>query len=100
MNLALLAVTTCFNTREAKSTNGSAYTFITIVLVQFVGLILFKVFSILKQRERVRECLHLGQPVEDDWELYEQATLLREMENDAEKQESEDSVSIESLPTY
>ena len=93
-------MTTCFNTRKAKSTNVSAYTLTAIELVQFVGLILFKVFSILKQRERVREFLHLGQPVEDDWELYEQAALLREMESDAEEQESEDSVSIESLPTY
>ena len=46
------------------------------------------------------ECLHKKQIVEDDWELYEQAALEREMESDAEEQESEGSGSIESLPTY
>ena len=39
-------------------------------------------------------------PVDDDWELYEQAALLREMESDTEEQGSDSSGSIESLPTY
>ena len=45
-------------------------------------------------------CLRRGQPAEDDWEWYEQAALQREMESDNEGGESEESVSIESLPTY
>ena len=45
-------------------------------------------------------CLRRGQPEYDDWELYEQAALQREMESDSEREESEESGSIESLPTY
>ena len=45
-------------------------------------------------------CLRRGQPAEDDWEPYEQAALQREMESDSEGEESEESGSIESLPTY
>ena len=44
-------------------------------------------------------CLHRGQPAEDDWELYEQAALQREMESDSEVEESEESGSIESACT-
>ena len=44
--------------------------------------------------------LHRRQIVEDDWELYVQAALQREMVSDAEEQENEGSGSIESLPTY
>ena len=60
----------------------------------------FKVLVILKCSERVMSCLRRGQPAEDDWELYEQAALQREMESYSEEEESEESGSIESLPTY
>ena len=97
MNLALLTGANSFITTAGGDLAASAYTLIGIAFVQFVGLVIFKVFSILKQSEKVMECLHRSQPVEDDWEVYEQATLQREMECDAEEQ---DSGSIESLPTY
>ena len=100
MNLALLAGASCFNTTETRDPAVSSYTLIGIALTQFVGLILFKVSSILKRSERVMTCLHLQQAAEDDWELYEQAALLREMESDAEEQDSDSSGSLESLPTY
>ena len=45
-------------------------------------------------------CLPKRQPSEDDWELYEQAALLREMESDTEQEGSDGSGSVESLPTY
>ena len=45
-------------------------------------------------------CLHKGQPTEDDWELYEEAALLREIESDSEGEESEESGSNGSLSTY
>ena len=54
----------------------------------------------IKRSERVMSCLRRGQPAEDDWELYEQAALQREMESDSEGEESEESGSPESLPTY
>ena len=78
----------------------SAYTLIGVAFVQFVGLVIFKVFSILKLSEKVMGCIHKKQQVEDDWELYEQAAIQREMEADAEEQDSDGSESIESLPTY
>ena len=36
----------------------------------------------------------------DDWKLYEQAAVQRQMESESEGEENEESVSIESLPTY
>ena len=59
---------------------------------------------IIKHSERVISCLRRGQPAQyyDDWELYDQAALQREiaMESDDEGEESEESGSIGSLPTY
>ena len=77
----------------------AAYTLVGLALVQFVGLVLFKVFSILKHNEKVMACLQKGQTVEEDWEEYEQAALFRQIESDAEE-DDESSESIESLPTY
>ena len=77
----------------------AAYTLIGTAFVQFLGLIIFKVFSILKRSEKVMACLHKRQPAEDDWELYEEAALLREMESDTEKEDSEES-STESISSY
>ena len=73
---------------------------IGLAFAQFIGLIIFKVLVIIKRSERVMSCLRRGQPEYDDWELYEQAALQREMESDSEGEESEESGSIESLPTY
>ena len=94
VNLAVVGVATCFITTERGHPSVSAYTLIGVAFVQFVGLVIFKVFSILKR------CLPKNQPVEDDWELYEEAAIQREMEADREEQDSEDSGSVESLPTY
>ena len=55
---------------------------------------------IIKRSKRLMSCLRKGQPTEDDWELYEQAALQREMEPDSEGEENNKSESIESLPTY
>ena len=100
MNLALLTGAYSFTTTVGVGLAVCAYTLIGIAFVQFVGLVLFKVFSILKRSEKVMACLCKNQHVEDDWELYEEAALLREMESDSEEQDSDDSGSNESLPTY
>ena len=55
---------------------------------------------VIKCSKRVMSCLRRGQPTEDDWELYEQAALQREMESEDEGEESEESGNINSLPTY
>ena len=100
MNLALLTGAYSFITTAGGDLAASVYTLIGIAFLQFIGLVLFKVFSILKQSETVMRCLHRRQPVEDDWELYEEAALQRERESGAEDLDSESSGSIESLPTY
>ena len=100
MNLALLSVATMFTIMVGGDEMVVSYTLIGIAFIQFIGLVLFKLFSILKGRERIMACLHRRQPVEDDWELYEEAALQREMESDAEEEDSEGSESTESLPTY
>ena len=100
MNLIILSGAQSFTTTAGGSVAVPAYTLIGVAFAQFVGLVIFKVFSILKRSEKVMECLRKEQPVEDDWELYEQAAVQREMEPDMEEQDSNDSESIASLPTY
>ena len=100
MNLVLLTGAYSFITTAGGDVAVSAYMLVGVAFVQFVGLIFFKVFFILRKNEKVMGCLHKNHPVEDDWELYEQAALERKMECDAEEQESEGSGSIESLSTY
>ena len=94
MNLALLAGITSTAVGEPAV---AAYVLIGIAFAQFVGLVLFKIFSILKS---VMKCCQKEEEGEDDWELYEQAALEREMERDIEEEGSDSSGSIESLPTY
>ena len=100
MNLALLGVSNFFTTIVGRDVAASAYTLIGVAFAQLVGLVLSKVFSIFKQSEKVTGWFHRKQSPEDDWELYEQAAIQRQMEFDTEEQDSDDSGSIESLPTY
>ena len=95
MNLAILSGAHSFTTTAGGGVAVPAYTLIGVAFAQFVGLVIFKVFSILKRSEKVMECFRKEQPVED-----EQAAVQREMESDMEEQDSSDSESIESLPTY
>ena len=101
LNLVLLTGAYSFVATTGGDLAASAYTLIGIAFIQFVGLVLFKVVSILKQSEKLMECLCKKQPHEDDWELYEELVLLREREYGIEEQDSEaSSGSIESLPSY
>ena len=100
MNLALLSVAYFFTTLVAGDQSVVAYTLTGIAFIEFLGLIMFKLISILRRSEKMMSCLHKRQPAEDDWELYEQAALQREMESDPEEQDSDESGSIENLPTY
>ena len=99
VNLALLAVTKLFNNDENIS-EAPYNILIGMAFAQFLGLILYKVFLIIKRSEKVKACLHRREP-DDDWEPYEQAALLRENEPDSEEdQESGGSGSDVSLQTY
>ena len=93
VNLGLLSASHTFTKLEGGKFRIASNVLIGLAFVQFLGLILF---IIIKRMP----CFHKGQPTEDDWELYEQAALLREMESDSEGEESEESGCNESLPTY
>ena len=80
MNLVLLTGAYSFVATAGGDLAASAYTLIGIAFVQFVGLVLFKVVSILKQNKKLMGCLCKKQPQEDDWELYEEVALLKERE--------------------
>ena len=85
-----------------------AVTLIAIALAQFLGLILYKVFVLFKCSRRIATCCDCKNEPNDDWEPYEQAALereqaalVREMESEIEEdRESNESGSIESVPTY
>ena len=78
----------------------AACTLIGIAFLQFIGLVVFKMACILKKSPKLLKCVRMRRRVDDDWELYEQAALQREMESDTEEQDNESSGSTESLPTY
>ena len=100
VNLGLLSISHMFTTLERGNISLVSNSLFGLAFAQFIGLVFFKVVVIIKRSERMMACLHRGQPEYDDWELYEQAALQREMESDSEREESEESGSIESLPTY
>ena len=100
VNLGLLSASHMFTSFEGSNFSLALNCLIGLAFAQFIGLVLLKVLVIIKRSERVMSCLRRGQPAYDDWELYEQAALQREMESDSEGEESEESGSIESLPTY
>ena len=98
VNLALLAITKLFS-NEADISEAS-YILIGIAFAQFLGQIFYKVLLIIKRSEKVKACLHRRE-IDDDWEPYEQAALLRENELDSEEdRQSDGSGSNVSLPTY
>ena len=100
VNLGFLSISHMFTTVEGGNISIAVKCLFGLAFAQFIGLVFFKVLITIKRSERVMACLRRGQPADDDWELYEQAALQREMESDSEKEESEESGSIESLPTY
>ena len=102
LNLILISGASLYTQIMGGESTTYAYTLIGLAFLQFIGLLLFNVFSILRRSSKVMAYLHvcMKQHVEDDWELFEQATLLRERELVSEEEGSEDSGSMESLPTY
>ena len=117
VNLTILCFSNLFTIIAGSDFRSASNTLIGLAFIQFVGLVLFKVFSILKRNEKVIACFrtmcHQMQPPDDAWELYEQAALVREEEAwkreergaDFDEANSEhDDCEIEpqsvSLPTY
>ena len=75
MNLVLLTGAYSFVTTAGGDLAVSTYLLVGVAFLQFVGLILFKLFFILRQNIKVMGCLHNNHPVGDDCELYEQPAL-------------------------
>ena len=84
VNLTILCFLNFFTVIAGSDFRSASNTLIGLAFIQFVGLVLFKVFSILKRNEKVITCFRTMyrqiQPPDDDWELYEQAALVREEE--------------------
>ena len=100
VNLGLLSASHMFTTFDGGNISIALNCLFGLAFAQFIGLVFFKVLVIIKRSERVMSCLRRGQPADDDWEPYEQAALQREMESDSEREETQESGSMESLPTY
>ena len=102
LNLTLMTGAIFYSHSVGGDSRVYVYPLIGLALLQFVGLLIFKVYSILKNISKCRACIQvcMRQHVEDDWELFEQAALLRERESESEEEGSESSGSMETLPTY
>ena len=100
LNLSLFATTIFYIRTSGGDLAVASFTLIGMVFLQFIGLVIFKMGCILKKSPKLMKCVRMGRCVDDDWEMYEQAALLREMESDTEEQDSGSSGSTESLPTY
>ena len=102
LNLILISGASLYTQIMGGESTTYAYILIGLAFLQFIGLLLFNVFAIFRRSSKVMAYLHvcMKQHVEDDWELFEQAALLRERELESEEEGSEDSGSMESLPTY
>ena len=99
VNLAVLNIADFF--ASGSNRDIISFTLIAIALAQFLGLVLYKILVIVKVGEKVMACVSRREH-NDDWELYEEAALLRERDSDSDSDTMESNVSgsIESLPTY
>ena len=99
-NLILFTATILYIKTSGGDLAVAAYILIGIAFLQFIGLVIFKIACILKKSPKLMKYVRMRRPVDDDWELYEQAALQREMDSDTEEQDSDSSGSTESLLTY
>ena len=101
LNLVIINVTKLFYDNSNGKIAVASFTLIAVALAQFLGLILYKVFVIFKCSQRITACCAYEKKQNDQWELYEQAAVQREMERDTEVHREHDvSVSIDTVPTY
>lgn len=106
-NLILLSVTNLFITITRGNVSMASNIFVGVAFIQFLGLILFKMFRKLKKKSRfVSVCQSVFNcsqtKPEDDWDVYEQVTQNRQ-ERESELGSSNESYgtrNMESLPTY
>ena len=85
VNLGMLAQTRLLTAVHRGGENIVADILIGIAFVQFLGLVSYKLFTVLKLKQKLRGCLgkrRLSSLEEEDWENWEQAALLREVESE------------------
>ena len=114
-NLGILTASHTFTALEGYSFLLPSNVLVGLVFTQFIGLVLFKIGVIFNMRQKIRQWIHNPGPTQDngndEWELYEEAVLLREREAEMEREadlggmdneenENESADSIPSLPTY
>ena len=99
MNLVLFSGAHLYTKTPGGDAAVAAYVLISMAFLQFICLVIFKMACKLNMMQTLTEWVQIKQNIDDDWELYEQAALLREMESGTEE-DSENSGSTESLPTY
>ena len=109
LNLAIMNVTKLFSNNSNGNVATVLFILIAIALAQFLGLILYKVVKILKSSRKLTVCCVREHEPIDEWELYEEAALIREQaalegekksDTDSEVDQESNSGSIESIPTY
>ena len=102
MNLALTTVANLYTMIESNDKYEAPYILIGFAFLQFIAIVVFQTFNFAPKSFKLNQCMFWRAKGcnEDDWELYEQAALLREVESDTEENNSDDSVSMDSLPTY
>ena len=97
LNLMLFAGTKFFTQITGGNFVLAAYTLIGMSFLQFAALVIFKLYSIIKNCPKVKFLLEARQPIEDELVLLEQ----REMESSSSSEENNDDTEREeSLPTY
>ena len=116
-NLGILTASHTFTSTALEDYNSflSSNLLVGLAFTQFIGLVLFKIAVVFNVREKMRQWICNQGPREDngddDWELYEEAALLREREAQLEQEadlgrvvdeqsENKSANSIISLPTY
>ena len=103
LNLILLSGATFFTQIIGDNSAMDIYILIGLACFQFLGLVVFKIFLVFKKIPKVKACLDDKLNDEDNWELIEQAAILRERSSNSEESddsESDDSRNMESQPTY
>ena len=102
LNLILISGASLYTQFVGDDSTTYTYALIGLAFLQFVGLIIFNVVSILRKRPKVIAYFDvcMKKHDRDDWELFEQAALLRERKSESEEEGSDSSGSMESLPTY
>ena len=101
-NLGILNITKLFVFDNTNDMSIASFTLIGLTFAQFLGIIVLKVLNYTSMKWKgTKMCWGKREGAEDDWELYLQASLLREEESENEEEEERGSLgSMESLPTY